>query len=172
VRDWTVVIAFAGVTVLTVGHVWSMSRRNYIPHAAIYANAAINAVLIGLVCRLVGPFMIAPMLVVTTLMAYAVHPAFGRMPIIAGTLGLGVAVPWLLEIAGVIAPTYRFVDGSIVLSSPTVTLSSLPVQIALALVLVMLVGVTAVLLRGMSIGQREVTKQIELQAWHLRQLVR
>jgi serine/threonine-protein kinase len=171
IRDWTVVVAFTAVTLLTVIHVWAMSRQNRIPHAAIYANSVINAVLIAIVCRLVGPFVIAPTLVVTTLMAYAVHPAFGRMPIIAATLACGVFVPWALEAAGAIEPTYHFVNGSIVLTSPSVTFSSIPVQIGFALVLVMLVLVTAILLRYMSTRQREVTKQIELQAWHLRQLV-
>jgi hypothetical protein len=38
-------------------------------------------------------------------------------------------------------------------------------------VLVLLGAITAVLLRSMAVRQREAAKQIELQAWHLRQLV-
>jgi hypothetical protein len=123
------------------------------------------------VCRLVGPFVIAPTLVLTTLMAFAVHPRFGRIGIVAGILALGVAVPWLLEVAGVLESTYRFADGSLVLSSPVVRFSEAPVQLAFAAVLVSLVGITAVLLRSMATKQRDATRQIELQAWHLRQLV-
>jgi hypothetical protein len=46
------------------------------------------------------------------------------------------------------------------------------VHLAFAVLLVLLATVVAVLLRGMAIRQREATRQIELQAWHLRQAVR
>jgi hypothetical protein len=123
------------------------------------------------VCRLVGPLLIAPTLVVTTLMAFAVHPSFGRIHVVAVILALGLAVPWLLEAVGVLEATYRFEAGTIVLLSPAVTFSAVPVQLALALVVVLLVASTAVLLRTMAVRQREAAKQIQLQAWQLRQLV-
>jgi hypothetical protein len=124
------------------------------------------------VCRFIAPFVIAPALVLTNLMAFAVHPKFGRIQIIAAILMLGVAVPWGLEAAGALEPTYRFREGSIVLSSPVIRFSEVPVQLAFAAVLVALVAITAVLLRSMAMRQRAATRQIELQAWHLRQLVR
>jgi hypothetical protein len=149
-----------------------MTRKTVIPDAAIYTSAVINAVLIGLVCRLVGPFLIAPTLVLTTLMAYAVHPRFGRIGIVAGVLTLGVAVPWVLEAAGVLAPTYRFDRGTLVLDSPAIAFEAVPVHFAFAVLLALLAAVVAVLLRGMASRQREATRQIELQAWHLRQTIR
>jgi tRNA A-37 threonylcarbamoyl transferase component Bud32 len=172
IRDARVIIAFAIVALLSAGQIYWMTHKNVIPHAAIYTSAVINAVLIGLVCRMVGPFIIAPTLVLTTLMAYAVHPRFGQIRIIAAILTAGVAVPWLLEVAGVLSPTYEFVRGSIVLTSPSVEFSAQPVQLAFAVLLVLLAAVVAVLLRSMATRQREVTQQIELQSWHLRQVVR
>jgi eukaryotic-like serine/threonine-protein kinase len=171
VRDWALVIAFGACAVVSAAQIYALSRRTSIPQPAIYMSAIVNALLIALVCRLVGPFVIAPTLVLTTLMAFAVHPSFGRMPVITGILTLGVAVPWLLEAAGVLAPTYRFDAGTIVLLSPAISFSAAPVQLAFALVLVLLGAITAVLLRSMAVRQREAAKQIELQAWHLRQLV-
>ena len=171
IRDVRVVAAFAAMALVAAGQIYWMSFRNEIPHRAIYLSAVISAVLIGLVCRLVGPFIIAPTLIVTTLMAYAVHPRFGRMSIVAAILTCGVAVPWLLEVAGVLAPTYHFAKGSLVLTSPNVAFAEAPVQLAFAILLVVQSAITAILLRTMSSKQREVTKQIELQAWHLRQIV-
>jgi tRNA A-37 threonylcarbamoyl transferase component Bud32 len=171
VRDWTVIAAFATTAAVSAVQIYAMSLKQKIPVASIYASAVINAVLIGLVSRIVGPFMIAPTLVLTTLMAFAVHPMFGRTWIIATVLTLGLAVPWLLEGLGVLAPTYRFEAGTIVLTSPTVTFSAVPVQLALALIMFWLVLITAVLLRTMGLRQRDAAKRIELQAWHLRQLV-
>ncbi|MGN6107353.1 MAG: hypothetical protein ACTHU0_19750, partial [Kofleriaceae bacterium] len=89
----------------------------------------------------------------------------------AAILTAAVAVPWLLEAVGVLAPTYRFVDGSIVLSSEIVTFQPVPVQIAFAVLLVLLVAVVAVLSRTTARRQREAARQLELQAWHLRQIV-
>ncbi|HSK04376.1 MAG TPA: hypothetical protein VK932_24145, partial [Kofleriaceae bacterium] len=172
VRAPDLVVAFAAVAVLAAAQVHAMTRRDRIPRGGIYLSACINAVLIGLVCRLVGPFVIAPTLVLTTLMAFAVHPRFGRIEIVAGILTLGVAVPWLLEATGALAPTYRFEGGSLVLSSPVVRFSEAPVQLAFAAVLLALVAITAVLLRSMATRQRDATRRIELQAWQLRQLVR
>ena len=171
VRDWSLVIAFAICAALSAIQIYGMSMQTKMPRASLYVSAVINAVLIGLVCRLVGPFVVAPTLVLTTLMAFAVHPRFGRMSIVAAILSLGLAVPWLLEAFGVLAATYRFDGGTIVLSSPTLHFTALPVQLAFALIVFWLVVITAVLLRTMGLRQREAAKQIELQAWHLRQLV-
>ena len=171
IRDVRVVVAFALIALLSAGQIYWMSTRAQIPRAGIYASACINAVLIGLVCRIVGPFVIAPTLVLTTLMAYAIHPMFGQIRVVAAILTAGVAVPWILEVLGVVSPTYEFAHGAIILTSPAVEFSARPVQLAFAVLLVLLVAIVAVLLRAMSTRQREVTQQIELQSWHLRQVV-
>jgi serine/threonine-protein kinase len=171
VRDIWMVVVFAAVVLASSLQILLMTRSDRIPTRAIYASAVINAALIAVVCRIVGPFIIAPTLVVTMLMAYAVHPRFGAMGVVGAILTAGVAVPWLLELAGAVDPTYRFVDGTIVLTSPAIAFTAAPVQIAFGAMLVMLVGVVAVLLRTMAVRQREATRQIELQAWHLRQIV-
>jgi len=137
----------------------------------IYLNAVINAALIGIVCRMVGPFIIAPTLVLTTLMAYASHPRFGKIRVLGPILTAAVAVPWLLELAGVIDPTYEFKGGALVLRSQVVTFSSLPTQLGFALLLLSLIGVVAVLSRALAKRQREATRSLEVQAWQLRQLV-
>jgi serine/threonine-protein kinase len=171
VRDVAMVIAFAVATVVAAGQIYLMTRKDRIPTGAIYLSAVISAVLIAVVCRLVGPFVIAPTLVLTTLMAYAVHPRFGDIRIVAVILTAGVAVPWLAEAAGAIAPTYRFADGAIVLSSPSIAFAPGPLQLAFVLLLALLVPTVAVLLRSMANRQRDATRRIELQAWRLRQLV-
>jgi hypothetical protein len=167
----TIVIAFVVVVIASGVQVLALTRRDEVTSEPIYVNAAINAILIGLICRMVGPFIIAPTLAATTLMAYAAHPRFGRISVIAVILAAGVALPWLLELAGVLDSTYTFVDGTIVLRSPVVAFHALPVQIAFAMLLVAVLVVVAVLSRMMAARQREASRSVELQAWHLRQLV-
>ena len=171
-RDLWTVAAFAALAVASGLQVYALTRRDAIPKVGIYINACINAVLIALVCRLVGPFIIAPTLVTTTLIGFAVHPAFGSIRIVGAILGAGVAIPWALEAAGVLSSTYRFTaNGELHLVSPHLTFSAVPVQLAFALLLVVLVSVVALLTRVLAVRQREAAHKLELQAWHLRQIL-
>jgi len=171
IRDLTVLAAFAGLAVASGVQVWQLTRADQISRPGIYLNACINAALIALVCRMVGPFIIAPTLVTTTLMAYAAHPAFGSIRIVSAILVSGVAIPWALEAIGVLAPTYRFGGGELVLASPNLTFTAVPVQVAFAVLLVSLVAVVALLTRVLALRQREAAHKLELQAWALRQIV-
>jgi len=174
VHDLVLVAVFALLALASGMQLLFLTRRERITGRivrGIYLNACINAVLIGIVCRMVGPFIVAPTLVLTTLMAYASHPRFGRIRVLSTILTAAVAVPWLLELAGVIAPTYHFDDGALVLRSQVVTFSSMPTQIAFAVLLLSLIGVVAVLSRALAKRQREATRNLEVQAWQLRQLV-
>ena len=171
-RDPVFVVAFALLAAGSCLHVLMLTRRSDITRPGIYLNACINAVLIGLICRMVGPFIIAPTLATTTLMAYAAHPKFGRITVMAGILGAAVVVPWGLELIGVVSPTYRFTTaGELVLGSSIIRFSAVPVQVAFAVLLVALLGVVVLLSRGLARRQRDATRQLELHAWHLRQVV-
>jgi eukaryotic-like serine/threonine-protein kinase len=172
VRDPVFVVAFALLAAGSCLHVYMLSRRTELRRGGIYLNAFINALLIALISRIVGPFIIAPTLATTTLMAYAAHPRFGRITVMAAILGAAVAVPWALELAGVLSSTYRFTDGGeLVLGSAVVSFSAAPVQVAFAVLLVALLGVVGVLSRGQAQRQREATRKLELHAWHLRQVL-
>ena len=174
-RDATLIIAFVAVVVASGIQVLVLTRRETLTSAPIYLSACTNAILIGLIARMVGPFIIAPTLVATTLMAYAAHPRFGRISVIAAILAAGVAIPWGLELVGVLESTYRFVDGTIVLRSPVITFKAMPVHVQFAFALQLLVAVLAIvapLSRMMAQRQHDVSRRVELQAWHLRQLVR
>jgi eukaryotic-like serine/threonine-protein kinase len=172
VRDPAFVVAFAVLAVGSAVHVLTLARRNDIARRGIYLNACINAILIGLISRIVGPFIIAPTLATTTLMAYAAHPKFGKITVMAGILGASVAVPWVLELFGVLARTYHFTpDGELVLGSSIIRFSSVPVQLAFAMLLVILLAVVGLLSRGLAMRQRDATRRLELHAWHLRQVV-
>jgi hypothetical protein len=172
VRDPVFVVAFALLAVGSCLHLFMLSRRTEFRRGGIYLNACINAVLIGLIARMVGPLIIAPTLAITTLMGYAAHARFGRISVMAVILGAAVMVPWVLERIGVLSPSYHFTaDGALVLSSSIVRFSPLPVEVAFAALLVALLAVVGLLSRGLAKRQREATRALELHAWHLRQVV-
>jgi len=172
VRDPVFVVAFSLLAAGSCLHLLALTRRPDIARRGIYVNACINAVLIGLIAQMVSPFIIAPTLATTTLMAYAAHPRLGRMSVMAAILGAAVAVPWALELAGALPATYHFnAAGELVLASAVVRFSAVPVQVAFAVLLVGLLGVVGLLSRGLAKRQREATRTVELHAWHLRQVV-
>jgi eukaryotic-like serine/threonine-protein kinase len=171
VRDLVPIACFAALAIASGLQVMALTRRDRISAGGIYLSACINAALIALVCRMVGPFIIAPTLVTTTLMAYAAHSQFGRIRIVGAILTAAVAVPWLLEAIGVLDRTYEFRNGELVLRSDIVTFQAAPVQLAFAVLLISLVVVVAILSRTIAKRQRAATRQLELQAWHLRQIV-
>lgn len=171
VRDLRFVVAFAALAIVSGIQVYSLTRKERISRRGIYLNAILNAVLIGIVCRIVGPFIIAPTLVTTTLIGYAAHPSFGSIRIVSTILAGSVAVPWFLEAIGVLESTYRFVDGELILSSSVVSFNAVPVQLAFAALLFLLVAVVSLLTRVLAVRQRDATRKVELQAWHLRQIV-
>ncbi len=171
VRSYAFVAGFAALAAASGAQVFILTYRDHISRRGIYFNACINAMLIALVCRMVGPFIIAPTLVTTTLIAYAAHPALGSIRVVALILSSGVAIPWALEALGWLDATYRFVNGELVLASPVLTFNAVPVQLAFATMLVALVSIVALLTRGMALRQRQATRTLELQAWHLRQIL-
>jgi eukaryotic-like serine/threonine-protein kinase len=171
IRNWAVVAAFVSVALASAFQIWTLTRKHRISTGGIYFNVCINAVLIALVSRMCGPFFVAPTLVATTLVAYAAHPRFGRIFIVSAILAAAIFVPWGLEAIGVLEPTYRFMSGALVLTSPVITFRALPIQIAFAISLLALLGVVAVLCRMMAERQRSAARTLEIAAWHMRQLV-
>ena len=54
VRDASIVIAFVAVAIASGLQMLTLIRRDKLTSAPIYLNACINAILIGLICRIVG----------------------------------------------------------------------------------------------------------------------
>jgi len=172
VREPLFIVVYAVLAAVCFLHVLWLSRRPYIARGAIYLNACINALLIAVVTRMVGPFIITPALAIITLMGYAAHPRFGRISVMAIILGAAVAVPWALEVLGLVSSTYRFTaDGELVLGSSILRFTAVPAQVALVLLLGVLLLLVALLSRGLAKRQRQTTRELELRAWHLRQVV-
>ena len=171
VRDWRYVGALVALALINAGVVLKMTRFAQVSLRGIYTSLVLNAFLIAIVARMVGPFLIAPTLAATTLIAYSSHPKFGRLRVVGPVLASGVIIPWLLDFLGVLPPSYHFIDGKLVMSSDVLRFTSAPVQVAFAAMLVVLLGMVSVLSRDAANKQRLAAQQLEVQAWQLRQLV-
>ena len=171
INDWRYVGALVALALINAGVVLKMTRNQQVSLRGIYTSLGINAILIAIVARMVGPFLIAPTLAATTLIAYSSHPKFGRLRVVGPVLASGVIIPWLLDFLGVLPPSYHFIDGKLVMSSDVLRFTSAPVQVAFAAMLVVLLGMVSVLSRDAANKQRLAAQQLEVQAWQLRQLV-
>ncbi len=160
-----VAIAFNVIaTVLTARQKRRLDVRN------IVISWLVFCVMIVVISRLFTPFLIAPGLAATSVMMFAMDP---RTPWRACAVCHIVAVlaPWLLEVTDVLSATTRAIGGNLVLSSPTVSTSMPEAGIALAIYAICLILVASFLAHKLALTHRNAVRAIELQAWHLRQLV-
>lgn len=117
-----------------------------------------------------GPFVLVPVAAAATTLWFGMQAERVERWIIMGVGTVSVVVPFLLEAAGLVPPSYEFRDGDFVLLSraleldPTLTILSL-----------LYTTVTFVILPGLFFGGirdklAEVETKLHLQAWQLRQL--
>ncbi len=122
--------------------------------------------------RLLGPFVIAPALTVATCVSLLSYPALLNRPasVLAVVLA-GAGAPLLLEASGLWASTWSLQGGMLVSRSAMLELSGAPAVVAVLVLHAALVVGTALYTRQLALARREAHVQLELRAWHLRQLV-
>ena len=172
IRDLGYLAALAGLSALNVGlQLVAMHRQGpTLTTGIIVANVA----LIGLFARMFTPFLIAPGVGAVMLMAFALHPAASELRVIVqcGILGTIVVVgEWLAEVFGWVSRTITIVDGAIVLKSPLAGVEAFPAIPALIFFAITLTAVAGGLAHSAARSERSTRRQLQVQAWHLRQLL-
>jgi serine/threonine-protein kinase len=136
----------------------------------IYVAALGNCLLLALLSRLLGPFLVVPGLAAATTMAFSFYP-WMKMWILWLAISAAVLAPLGLEMLGVLPRTVSVEGGDLVLSAPALELRVPQIEITLVAYVVALVGISALLARRLAGAQRETRRALHLQAWHLRQLM-
>jgi hypothetical protein len=127
--------------------------------------------IVAVFSRLASPFLVAPALGVLIATLFCLHRASGRAWLVGFGFGLAILGPWFLELLGVLPPTMRFTDGEILLNPsgshvvPEVLLPMLAVYVAVTLAVAMKMA------RSLTWVHHGSQRQLQLQAWQLRQLV-
>jgi len=150
---------------------WTASRRAARP-VEMWVIAIGNATLAGLLTRLFGPLIVAP--VATCVMALSLT-SYPQLMHHARTVIAMLCASWLvpvgLEHVGVLDPTWRVEDGAVVSMSSVIQIGGMPTMLLLIganLLAIVVIGMFAnALARSRHAAQREV----EIQAWQLRQLL-
>jgi serine/threonine-protein kinase len=130
------------------------------------------AVLIALLTRVFGPMIFVPGLVCAAILALSTYPTLLDRPyLVIGTLISGLVVPLILEATGVWATTWWIADGKVETASAALRFegtASVVFLIATNLLMILIGGWFA---RSLAVNRRDVQRRLEIQAWHLRQLL-
>jgi hypothetical protein len=170
-RSAPAVIGIASWALLVLVVAYAVSRRPA-RSKEMWAIAIGNVLLGALLSRLFGPLIIAPVvscIMAVSLTSYPQLMAHAR--IIIPMLVLAWLGPVLLELAGVLAPTWEVVDGAVVSTSHVVELSSGATSVLLVFGNCMAIIVIGVFANALARSRREAQRSVEIQAWHLRQLL-
>jgi serine/threonine-protein kinase len=169
VKSWWLVLAMLALVLLSVGVLAHAARQEW-PDTRLHFLTGIAAQVV--MARLFSPFLVLPASAAAMMAGWLSFPPRLDHPVRPLVLGcLGPAVALVLELGGVVSPTWHLRGHSLELTSAAFDMSS-PAFVALLIAaLFQLIVGNGLFTRGIALERRAAMRQIELQAWHLRKLV-
>ncbi len=172
VRSWPLALAVFAVFSASAAHAYRTSLQARAFRAADIAYVlASNVVILLLLSRLFGAYLIVPAIATAAMSGLAVLPpllgAYNRVFLVFAT---GLVIPVVLEATGVWARTTTFAASGVVIAPLGTEVPAGAELLVLAAVLALLYA-GARYVRDLAIANRAAQARLELQAWHLRQLI-
>ncbi len=131
-----------------------------------------NAILGALLSRLYGSLIIAPVvgcIMAVSLTSYPQLMPHGRAVVLM--LASAWSAPVILERLGILAPTWKVVDGAIVSTSAMLDVGGGTTTALLIFGNILAIMVVGAFCNAVARSRREAQRHIEIQAWHLKQLL-
>jgi hypothetical protein len=159
-------------TVLLCGATaWWMSRLAAVRLRHGFALLVLSSITIAAMSALFGPFVLVPGLVATNTMFFAMNADRPARRVVIAMGVLAIALPFFLEIAGVVPEAYAFQDGLLQVLPRATNFPKLQTMFCL-----LFTSLAMVIIPGISMGRMRdaltaAERRLFLQAWHLRQLV-
>ncbi|MBZ0235021.1 MAG: hypothetical protein K8M05_22025, partial [Deltaproteobacteria bacterium] len=170
IRDWVTIGAAFAAGVVHLGSLVATARSPR-PGRYLWLSLAAYAMVVALIGRFFSPFVLGTGLAVLGAALAGAHPALRRVGVALAIYVAAVLVPWGLELVGAISPTYELRDAEVVMI-PRVLDNARPAgELGIAIYVTGVILLCGILTWRMSRQQRAARDQLELQAWHLRQLV-
>jgi len=166
-RDAWVVIT-ATILAIATAACGLARRHNLIAVTRISLVAVVLAV--GLVGRILSPFLVAPGLAAVTGMTFASHPRLARPWLLIAAFTTVVLGPVVLELAGILAPTTTIAGNTIVLHTAA-NMDPAGTMFALSTYTLMMIGLATAFGAALTRSRRAAQQAVELQSWQLGQLV-
>jgi len=142
-----------------------IGRRN------ILVSWIVFCVLLAVLSRVFTPFLVAPGVAAVSVMMFAVDARTQWRSMVVAHM-IAVLGPWFLELAGVLSTTTTATLDGLLMMSATVANQMPGAAIALVTYTIALIAIAGFVSHRVALIQRSAVQAIELQAWHLRQLVK
>jgi eukaryotic-like serine/threonine-protein kinase len=169
VREWSVFFAIVVLVPAAIGAAYIFVRR-----PAFRASLAmlINVLLLIILCRLTSPVLIMPGMFAFAATSFAIFPTLiDRWWISILTFSGALALVFGLEATGVWASSWEVSDGRFIAHPPAISIdgtAGTTFMIASAFAIVIVVPM---FVRSLALALRKSRQQLEVQAWHLAQLI-
>jgi serine/threonine-protein kinase len=173
VTNWLMFGLLAGLIAVLAGSAIIGSQLRKLPHPGLVLLATLgNALLVTMLSRFASPLVVLPGALVAAVMALIAHPVLlsRPLPVMVIMIG-GFLAPFGLEAVGVWDPLWTIDGGALVTRSALVDFNG-PWTVPLLVLLTIMVTVwTGLATHKLAVLRLDAQRRVELQAWHLRQLV-
>ena len=164
----------AGVAVLAsvmAAAAFRLSRRAA-RRSEMLAVAVGNAALAALLSRAFGPLILAPAVICVMSVSLTSYPQLiDRARLVIAILVLSWLLPVGLEAVGVLDSTWRVIDGEVISTSSLIQIGRISTTALLVSANVITIVVVGMFANALARSRRDAQRQVEIQAWHLRQLL-
>jgi hypothetical protein len=134
----------------------------------------LNVLILAIIARVFTPFLIAPGTAGLAVLIMIAGPTF-RRPVVVVSMAIGfslaILLPWLAELTGLLQPTTLFHIDHVALQPVELSADPLRVQIALVSYAPLLVTLSTLSALVFARNEDRARRQLQLQAWRLKQLV-
>jgi serine/threonine-protein kinase len=172
VRSWPTALAMFGLALVMAVAAWDLTRRPSKSVGYMVGYAVGNALLIALIERFAGPWMVVPGVFAFVTGSVVTYPAFlERKWLLIGIMLAGYVAPIALEEGGVIPTTWAMTEAGMVSHGAGMDLDGAP-----AIATVLIASVATIVMAGLqsarvSSASRAAHHRLVLHAHRLRQLL-
>ena len=172
VRKWNIVLSVFAVAIVMATAAFTIMRRGQRSPAFMVVYALGNAVLLGVLTRMAGPFTFVPAVSCVVIMSVMAYPFFTvRSWILVLMIATGFIVSILLEIKGVLPMTWEIREGVLISHAGALSLQGNPTLAMLIIATLLTIVIAGISAARIYRAGRDARMQLVTQAWHLRQLL-
>ncbi len=169
VKDWTLQLSFLGVVAILCGLAY---RAMVTKVSRLKSMFVVNLMGIVVFSRVLGPFMLTPIMTLGILLSFSSSPRLLARPLwIWIWLAAAVFVPTGLEMSGIFPRTFNFHDGVISTVSQFYNLHGSTSELILVVANAVVIAICARFMISVSTSRERAHMKLLVQSWHLEQML-